>query len=209
MADVLNSDFCDCEVQILNGVSCTLTVHLGWTVATLKEAIEVNMGIPCYAQVLSDARGRLASKDVLHDVYLRRDVADAHITVFVVLVSLPAGFIDQDAQRVWEAFRAYSCDCGDTMSQDHLPAVLRFLDRFIDICHLGPILLEREQLSFSEVLSLVLKTKLWFGTREARSDFTADECFEEASCYSEYSISDADRRRLSKPVLATPCLLSL
>eukprot|EP00928_Gymnodinium_smaydae_P055578 TRINITY_DN3908_c0_g1_i1.p1 TRINITY_DN3908_c0_g1~~TRINITY_DN3908_c0_g1_i1.p1 ORF type:complete len:133 (-),score=15.87 TRINITY_DN3908_c0_g1_i1:34-384(-) len=82
----------ECRLEMIDGRTHTMQAQLVWNVAKLRERIEVEMGIPCYAQVISDANKTLLSTDTLSDVYSGQDSDDSCLSLVLVCASLPGDF---------------------------------------------------------------------------------------------------------------------
>eukprot|EP00928_Gymnodinium_smaydae_P034190 TRINITY_DN24295_c0_g1_i1.p1 TRINITY_DN24295_c0_g1~~TRINITY_DN24295_c0_g1_i1.p1 ORF type:complete len:220 (-),score=34.76 TRINITY_DN24295_c0_g1_i1:211-870(-) len=159
---VIAGDKHECELQFLNGYSFTLEVQLFWTVAILKDRIEEVEGIPCYEQVLSDGSGKLQSSTVLRDVLqMQQDSSVSNFSLLVQRADLGRHdqLCDSDVQRIWEVFRMYSLDCGDTISRSTLGDMRGFLCHCCDDLHVCLPSKECEQLSFEALLCLIGKRK--------------------------------------------------
>eukprot|EP00928_Gymnodinium_smaydae_P011079 TRINITY_DN14138_c0_g1_i3.p1 TRINITY_DN14138_c0_g1~~TRINITY_DN14138_c0_g1_i3.p1 ORF type:complete len:271 (+),score=33.79 TRINITY_DN14138_c0_g1_i3:141-953(+) len=166
----------DCELQVLHGSACTLTVQLDWTVATLKEQIEDAMQVPCYLQVLSDTNRKLLNKDKLRDVYVAQDSVETCLSLFLCYLEPPSQLGQAEVQRAWEAFRLYSTDYGDTIPPISLPEVMRYLQLQAGEGDVEDILIDREKVSFAEVLS-VMATRKDASINSEPKEFGEDDCY--------------------------------
>eukprot|EP00928_Gymnodinium_smaydae_P012497 TRINITY_DN14526_c1_g1_i1.p1 TRINITY_DN14526_c1_g1~~TRINITY_DN14526_c1_g1_i1.p1 ORF type:complete len:275 (-),score=28.74 TRINITY_DN14526_c1_g1_i1:476-1300(-) len=172
MSGASSQHYVDCSVVGVNGDESALTVPLVWSVARLKECIEHAMGIPCYAQVLSDGKRKLRSTDVLRDVYLEQNGEDSRLVLFCMFATLPPRINHEEAQRVWEAFCIFSTDFGDSVHTAKLRGIFDFIGYRMDALELHATCAETEFLRFEEVLTIILEWK---------EELTAEEAYKEES----------------------------
>eukprot|EP00928_Gymnodinium_smaydae_P065574 TRINITY_DN4868_c0_g2_i1.p1 TRINITY_DN4868_c0_g2~~TRINITY_DN4868_c0_g2_i1.p1 ORF type:complete len:280 (-),score=25.02 TRINITY_DN4868_c0_g2_i1:329-1117(-) len=182
MAECCRTSMIDCELTILNGSTCTLRVQLHWTVATLKERIADEMHVPCYSQsasssqLLSDSSRKLLNEDTLLDVYSAQDCVGTCLPLFLCLLEPPSQLGPTELQRAWEAFRMYSTDYGDTIPQSNLPGVLRYL-HIPDVGkYVKAMMVDREEISFADVLSVMTAWKDASFKNEPK-EFDEDDCY--------------------------------
>eukprot|EP00928_Gymnodinium_smaydae_P049238 TRINITY_DN33034_c0_g1_i1.p1 TRINITY_DN33034_c0_g1~~TRINITY_DN33034_c0_g1_i1.p1 ORF type:complete len:258 (+),score=21.03 TRINITY_DN33034_c0_g1_i1:62-835(+) len=179
----------ECELQMFDGNTFTLTVQLDWTVATLKERIEHEMHLPCYSQVLADSNRKLLSRDELRDVYSAQDSVGTCLCLFLSCLEIPSQLGEAEVQHAWEGFRMHSTDFGDTMTHIALPGVMRYVQMSVvdDLKKKG--LAHHEWMSFVDVLSVMAAWKDVFAQGRPR-EFAEDDCyfFEEESAIDQTDI---------------------
>eukprot|EP00928_Gymnodinium_smaydae_P030129 TRINITY_DN22478_c0_g1_i1.p1 TRINITY_DN22478_c0_g1~~TRINITY_DN22478_c0_g1_i1.p1 ORF type:complete len:257 (-),score=31.26 TRINITY_DN22478_c0_g1_i1:109-879(-) len=173
MAHEYQEEMIECELQFLDGNTCMVKVHLENTVATLKEQIESEMRIPCYSQIISDARRTLQSQDQLRSVHSVQDPADCRLALNLTFLDVPSQCSPEEVQRAWEAFRMYSKDYGETVPRDGFIGVMRYSEIGISNTHLEELLVNREWLTFPDVLSIMAK---W---NEVSATLTPDEMIDD------------------------------
>eukprot|EP00928_Gymnodinium_smaydae_P065573 TRINITY_DN4868_c0_g1_i1.p1 TRINITY_DN4868_c0_g1~~TRINITY_DN4868_c0_g1_i1.p1 ORF type:complete len:255 (-),score=31.21 TRINITY_DN4868_c0_g1_i1:107-871(-) len=176
MAESCRIHTIDCELRILDGSTCTFTVQLDWTVATLKEHIEDEVHVPCYSQMLSDASRRLRNKEKLRDVYLAQGCVGACLPLFLCFLEPPSRLRPEEVQRAWEAFRVYSTDYGDTIPRSNLSQVMRYLQIQVDDSHVKGTIVDLEDISFEDVLS-VMATLKDASIKNEPKEFVEDDCY--------------------------------
>eukprot|EP00928_Gymnodinium_smaydae_P017994 TRINITY_DN16860_c0_g1_i1.p1 TRINITY_DN16860_c0_g1~~TRINITY_DN16860_c0_g1_i1.p1 ORF type:complete len:247 (+),score=28.08 TRINITY_DN16860_c0_g1_i1:47-742(+) len=143
-----------CDVNMSNGYSVTLEFELHWTVSVVKERLEDESGIPSYEQMLVCGNSTLLNNDVLCDVCRNQDGPGDRISMLLVRLDVPRELTDAEARRVWEAFRIYSTDCGETVRCACVSNVLRFSDIPSRLDDVDMSLAEINEVSFLEVLRL-------------------------------------------------------
>eukprot|EP00928_Gymnodinium_smaydae_P047974 TRINITY_DN32033_c0_g1_i1.p1 TRINITY_DN32033_c0_g1~~TRINITY_DN32033_c0_g1_i1.p1 ORF type:complete len:233 (-),score=23.95 TRINITY_DN32033_c0_g1_i1:98-796(-) len=147
------AEILECEFLTLDGHTFSLSVQLNWTVARLKHEIKDLAGIPCYAQIISDADGRLQNKSLLRDAFMKQGCGDSRFSLFLQRVDYGAQYqlSESQVQRVWEVFHINSHDCGDTIPWSSLRGVCRYLNCHMDELEPG----DCGQLSFDTLLRLI------------------------------------------------------
>eukprot|EP00928_Gymnodinium_smaydae_P058273 TRINITY_DN4148_c0_g2_i1.p1 TRINITY_DN4148_c0_g2~~TRINITY_DN4148_c0_g2_i1.p1 ORF type:complete len:273 (+),score=24.01 TRINITY_DN4148_c0_g2_i1:55-819(+) len=169
----------ECEIQILSGNTFTLTVQLDWTVATLKERIEYEMSVPSYSQVLSDTNRKLPNKESLRDVHLAQGSLGTCLCLFLRCLEIPSQLGTAEVQCAWEAFRMHSTDYGDTISQIHVSGVMRYVQMRASYESAKHLLVDRELMSFADVLAVLASWKDVVMKREPEGflERVLDDCY--------------------------------
>eukprot|EP00928_Gymnodinium_smaydae_P054448 TRINITY_DN3820_c0_g2_i1.p1 TRINITY_DN3820_c0_g2~~TRINITY_DN3820_c0_g2_i1.p1 ORF type:complete len:258 (-),score=30.73 TRINITY_DN3820_c0_g2_i1:144-917(-) len=167
----------ECELQVMTGDVRTLTVHLDWDVAALKEQIEYELGYSSWLQVLSNDHKKLEDRDRLRDVYAAQCGDDFPLQLFLTFLHVPGQLEEGEVRRVWEAFRIHSADHGDTVTRESVDGVMRYLALHYSDCQVNDLTVDRERISFVELLSIANTIK---DTSAAKA---AEDLVEDRFCF--------------------------
>eukprot|EP00928_Gymnodinium_smaydae_P097225 TRINITY_DN8756_c0_g1_i1.p1 TRINITY_DN8756_c0_g1~~TRINITY_DN8756_c0_g1_i1.p1 ORF type:complete len:242 (+),score=24.89 TRINITY_DN8756_c0_g1_i1:63-788(+) len=175
----------ECELNVLCGLACTFVVQLDWTVATLKERIDDELGYPGYSQVLSDSDRILRNAEKLRDVYLRQGDNRSRFLLFLAFIEIPSQLEQTQVQLAWDAFRIYSTDYGDTVPRADIGRVIRYGSSGSEV---EDMRVNKEHISFVDVLSFLT-------TLDDTSDSEQpDELVEQICCFSELAGASKSRK---------------
>eukprot|EP00928_Gymnodinium_smaydae_P060701 TRINITY_DN4443_c0_g1_i2.p1 TRINITY_DN4443_c0_g1~~TRINITY_DN4443_c0_g1_i2.p1 ORF type:complete len:219 (+),score=16.80 TRINITY_DN4443_c0_g1_i2:62-718(+) len=153
-----------------------------------------SMQVPCYAQVLLNAHRKLLNKERLRDVWSAQDFAGSYLLLFLVHLELPARLEVGEAHCAWEAFRMYSTDHGETISQLDLGGLLYFLPIAMPLRSARERLAGLEWISFADIVSMIATCKST--NRAKRPHLFLDECYPESNDHDSDTIDQSELERL-------------
>eukprot|EP00928_Gymnodinium_smaydae_P097226 TRINITY_DN8756_c0_g2_i1.p1 TRINITY_DN8756_c0_g2~~TRINITY_DN8756_c0_g2_i1.p1 ORF type:complete len:260 (+),score=22.10 TRINITY_DN8756_c0_g2_i1:62-841(+) len=177
----------ECELNVLCGLACTFVVQLEWTIATLKERIDDELGYPCYSLVLSDSDRVLRNAEKLRDVYRRQGENGSRFLLFVAFIDVPSQLEPTQVRLAWDAFRIYSTDYGDTVPWADFGRVMRYLCTGTPHSQVENLGANEEHICFADVLSFLTTSD------DTSASERPDELVARICCFSE--IAGASRSK--------------